>query len=369
MQITCERALLLKGVQTAARAVNPKSTLPVLANLYVAASQDSIHLVGTDLEVGIECRLPAQVAEEGALTIPAKVFTEVLSQLPDEQVSIATEEGNMAVIRGERAEFRILGLPADEFPLLPEVGEEMRMAIDPDLLRAVIKETIFAASKDEARAILMGALFTVREGNILRLVTTDGHRLAISEAPLEEAPQTEVNLIVPASALEEVARIAGQAHESVVIRGSQNQLQFSFGHINLTTRLIEGQFPDYEQVIPKESKTAITAPRRELLGCIKRLAIVARQNANKIIFRISDGEIVMSAESQEVGKAEERLVTEVEGEPMEIAFNAQYLAEALNVLSSDIVRFELTGTLSPGVIKPVGEERFFLYIVMPMQIL
>jgi len=368
MRALCERSELLKGVRNAARAVSSRSTLPILANLFVEAKDNILRLVGTDLEVGIECTVPARVEEPGALTIPAKVLQQILSSLPGEEIDLALEEANMALIRCGKSEYRLLGLPADEFPLLPQVGEEIAFSIDPGLLREVIRETIFAASKDEARAILMGALFSVR-GETLRVVATDTHRLALSEAPLSQPLGREVEFIVPASALKEVARMAGQAIEDVMVKGSENQLLFSFGQMSLITRLIEGQFPNYEQVIPKEAKLTIIADRGEFLGAIRRLNIVAKEDANRVVFNLSDGELVMSAESQEVGRAEERLAVDAEGEPFEVAFNAQYLAEALNVIGTKEVRFDLTGPVNPGVIKPVGGERTFLYVVMPMQIL
>lgn len=368
MRVFCDRSELLRGVRNAARAVSSRSTLPILANLFVEAKDNTLRLVGTDLEVGIECTIPARVEEPGALTVPAKVFQQILSTLPGEEVNLAVEEANMALIRSGKSEYRLLSLPADEFPLLPQVGEEIVFSVEPSLLRDVIKETIFAASKDEARAILMGALFSIK-GETLRLVATDTHRLALSEAPLSRSPGKDVDFIVPASALQEVARLAGQALEEVVVRGSENQIMFSFGQMSLITRLIEGQFPNYEQVIPQEAKLTLIADRSEFLAAIRRLAIVAKEDANRIVLNLSDGELVMTAESQEVGRAEERLPVDAEGEAFEVAFNAQYLAEALNVIGTREVRFELTGPLKPGVMKPVGGERTFLYVVMPMQIL
>lgn len=368
MRVCCERDELLKGVRNAVRAISSRSTLPILANLFVEARDNVLRLVGTDLEVGIECTVRARVEEPGALTIPARVLSQILSSLPGEEINLQVEEANMALLRCGRSEYRLLGLPADEFPLLPQVGEDVAFSMDPTLLRDVIRETIFAASKDEARAILMGALFSIR-GDVLRVVATDTHRLALSEAPLRESPGRDASFIVPASALGEVARMAGQAPEEVVIKGSENQLMFSFGQMSLITRLIEGQFPNYEQVIPREAKLTIIADKSEFLSAIRRLDIVAKENANRVVFNLSDGELVMTAESQEVGKAEERLPVDSEGEPFEVAFNAQYLAEALNVMGTKEVRLELTGPVNPGVMKPMGGERPFIYVVMPMQIL
>lgn len=380
LNVSSPKKDLFDGIQIVGKAVATRSSLPILTHVRIAVRSGRVSLMATDLEMWMEHTLPSTViADDGAATAPARNFTELLGAMPDAEVTFSAEEDTNALsLRCARANYKLLGLPADEFPLLPEVPGETRFTIERSILRDAIRQTLFATSSDETRVILTGMLL-VFQGDSLRLVATDTHRLALRDAIVKDAgenAQASASAIVPSRVMTEVLRIigGGDGDVSVTLGGSQIKFELAHdrgGHTTLISRLIDGQFPNYERVIPASPTRTLTISREEFSAAIKRAAIVARENNNRVVLRSSeDGDkITITAESGNVGNAYEEVEVAREGldAPVEIAFNAKYLTDVLNVLEGEGFNLELTEALRPGVIKPTGSDSY-LCVLMPMQV-
>ena len=350
LRATSPRKELFEGIQTVGKAVATRSSLPILTHVRIAAKDGKLSMMATDLEMWMEHTLPGiGITEDGSATAPARNFTELLAALPDADVSLTVEdETNTLHLRCMKANYKLLGLSADEFPLLPQVKEDSRFVMDRETLRDAIKQTIFATSTDETRAILTGVL-VVFQGDSLKLVATDTHRLAVRDCPVKEGSGS-ASAIVPSRAMNELLRIIGNDEGEVVVTLSGNQIQFqiengktegkgddrgdSGSKTTLISRLIDGQFPNYERVIPAQATKTLTVERAPLAAAVKRASIVAREG---------------------------------DASPVEIAFNAKYLADVLNVLDTEGLHIELTEPLRPGVIRPT-DDADYLCVLMPMQV-
>ena len=376
LRATAPRKELFEGIQTVGKAVATRSSLPILTHIRIAAKDGKVSMMATDLEMWMEHTLPGVgITEDGAATAPARNFTELLAAMPDADVSVTVEdETNTLHLRCLKANYKLLGLSADEFPLLPQVKEESRFVIDRETLKDAIKQTIFATSTDETRAILTGVL-VVFQGDSLKLVATDTHRLAVRDCPVKEGSGS-ASAIVPSRAMNELLRIVGNEEGEVVVTLSGNQIQFqvddaSGSKTTLISRLIDGQFPNYERVIPAQATKTLTVERAPLAAAVKRASIVARDSASRVVLRTTeDGDkLTITAESGSVGNAYEEVEVARTGDdtPVEIAFNAKYLADALNVLDTEGLHIELTEPLRPGVIRPT-DTADYLCVLMPMQV-
>lgn len=366
MRAVCARKDLYYGIQTVSRAIAGRSAWPILNNVLIRTEDGHLRLTAFDLELGIECTVPATIEEEGALTVPAKVIAEVLSTLPEANVQISVDEQNAVNVKCEKSDYTILGLPAEEFRPLPEIPDAHGFEITQAAIRNMIRHTIFAVSTDESRAILTGILLLLN-GNELKLVATDTHRLALRTSTVDKA-NGEASCIVPRRALDELSRLLEDEDTAVTISIAESQIKFVVKGVTIVSRLIEGQFPNYERVIPATSDKKLTIPADDFSSKVRRASIVARENANRLIINAVDSQLTVTAESGDVGKAYEELDIVKEGEDIEIAFNAKYLTEFLSVVGSDGVFLELTGNLNPGLMKPVGKDDY-LYVLMPMQIM
>ncbi|MBV9848795.1 MAG: DNA polymerase III subunit beta [Armatimonadetes bacterium] len=379
------RKELFEGIQTVGKAVATRSSLPILTHVRIAAQGGKVSLMATDLEMWMEHTLAgAAIKGEGAATAPARNFTELLAAMPDADVEFSLEDDTHALrLRCNRANYKLLGLSADEFPLLPQVKEESRFVVDRATLREAIKQTLFATSSDETRAILTGVL-VVFQGDSLRLVATDTHRLAVRDCPVKDGSGS-ASAIVPARAMNELLRILGSEDGDAVVTLSGNQIQFQIEHMTkqadelipsgsktmLISRLIDGQFPNYERVIPAQATKTLTIEREPFVQAVKRAAIVARDSANRVVLRSTDDgdRLTITAESGSVGNAYEEVEMAREGDnsPVEIAFNAKYLSDVLNVLDSEGLHIELTEPLRPGLVRPT-DDADYLCVLMPMQV-
>jgi DNA polymerase-3 subunit beta len=368
MKLTVARKDLYEGLQTVSRVVSSHTSLPVLKNVLIEPGVNAVKLAATDLELGVECVVPASVSEGDSITVPAKLLAEIVSGLPEADVSLAADDHNDLVLCCGRAEYRIHGLPAEDFPALPEVGGEVTLSVPQPLLKAMIHQTAFATSKDETRPILTGVCIALTDGQ-LRLVATDTHRLAVRTAPVLDAAG-ERTVIVPVRALNELVRVLADADDlSVHLRIDSNQIMFRTERFTLVSRLIEGQFPRYERVIPSGHSRTLTIPREDLQAVVRRARIVARDAAaaNRVVLRTSGESLVITAEAGEVGRAYEEIEILREGDDIEIAFNAAYLLDVLGVLTSESVQLEMNEPLSPSVLRP-SEGADYLMVIMPMQI-
>ena len=380
LRASSPRKELFEGIQTVGKAVATRSSLPILTHIRIAAKDGKVSLMATDLEMWMEHTLPGVgITEDGAATAPARNFTELLAAMPDADVSVSVEdETNTLHLRCLKANYKLLGLSADEFPLLPQVKEDSRFVMDRETLRDAIKQTIFATSKDETRAILTGIL-VVFQGDSLRLVATDTHRLAVRDCPVKEGTGS-AQAIVPSRAMNELLRILGNDEGEVVVTLSGNQIQFQIDNkkgdaegskTTLISRLIDGQFPNYERVIPATTTKTLTLERAPLAAAVRRASIVALDSASRVVLRTTeDGDrLTITAESGSVGNAYEEVEVARTGDdtPVEIAFNAKYLSDVLGVLDTEGLLIELTEPLRPGVIRPT-DTADYLCVLMPMQV-
>jgi DNA polymerase-3 subunit beta len=365
MKVTCERGYLANALGVAGRAVSSRNTLPILSNVLLETEDDRLKLTATDLDTAIRSVIPAQISENGAVAVPAGVLNDVVSKLPDAPVTLELQDGKMKV-RSGKSDYTILSLPAEDFPVVPEVREGTDITLPQATLKDMLRLTTFAASREETRSILMGVLFEAR-GDKLTLVATDTHRLAWKQAQLSEEISTPVSQIIPAKPLAELERVLKDTiEETVHIRFGQSQVQFETGDVTLVSRVLDGQFPNYEKVIPKGVERKIVFDRNEFLSAARRVSIVAKQNSEKAILTTKGDLLEMTAESQEVGRAYEEVPISMDGENLTIAFNTRYLVDVLNILHTEQATLELTGALNPGILKAQGQSDF-LYVIMPMQ--
>lgn len=375
MQAVCPRKDLYEAVQTVGRAVSGRSTLPILSHLLVAPQGDTLKLTATDLEMWMECSLPARLQASltdddtpAGFTAPARVFTEMLGALPDADVLLDRPDGgNTVMVHCARSDYKILGLPAEEFPAPPDVTATANFTLPGETLRDMIRHVLFAVSTDETRAILTGVLVKVGPGEV-KMVATDTHRLAVRTAKIEGG-EGEATAVVPARAMNEVLRLADD-EDTVSISLAQGQARFEVGTTTLVTRLIEGTFPNYERVIPTSHDRKLTLETGEFARAVKRAAIVARDNANRVVLETEGAQLVLSSESGTVGSAREEIEVAREGDDIQIAFNARYLQDVLAVMETEGVVLELSEPLRPGILRPIGDGADdYLCVLMPMQVI
>ena len=368
LKATVARGTLYESAQIVGRAVSGRSTLPVLNNFFIEGRDQTLRLVATDLEVGMEAIVDAKVEEQGSLTVPARILTEVLANLPEADVSLEVDESNAVQVTCRRSDYHIRGLPAEEFSTLPDLLEPLALELPQAVLRRAILETTFASSPDETRPILTGALFALGADEI-RVVATDTHRLALRKLPGSAGLSESLNVIVPARVLNEVSRVLrDDAEEPVDIAVSENQVRFRVGRITVQSRLIDGQFPNYEKVIPEASERRVVARTAELQDALRRALIVAREDANRVKLEPAGDVMTILADSQDVGRVNEEVPVELKGDALEIAFNARYLLDVLNVMESENVELALNGPLNPGLVRAPDDDSY-VYVLMPMQIM
>ena len=377
LKAICERKDLYDGVQTVGHAVSGRTSLPILSHILIQADTDSLRLIATDLELSISLTIPARIQEAGGLTAPSRLLTELLGSLPENDVALSVDRSHAVKVKCDRSDYKILGLPAEEYPRLPEVKNETSFVVPQRVLRDMIKQTIFAVSTDEARAILTGIL-VIFEGDTLKFVATDTHRLAVRTAKVKEGHGAQ-SAIVPARAMNELQRLLADEDGDVEVHLSDNQVQFvtpakdGRDGVSLVSRLIEGQFPNYQRVIPAGYAKKLTLQTAPFQKAVRRAAIVARENANRVVIRTLDDKLTMTAESTMQGAAYEEVEVVREGDDVEIAFNAKYLLDVLSVIEDEGFYLELTEPLKPGIVRPIAREEGasnddYLCILMPMQI-
>ncbi|GAB4457589.1 MAG: DNA polymerase III subunit beta [Armatimonadaceae bacterium] len=376
MQAVCPRKDLYEAVQTVGRAVSGRSPSPIMSHILAEQQGDGmLKLTATDAEMWMECRLPArfQTTMEmddatAGFTAPARVFTDILAALPDADVFLERPEGgNKIQVRCARSDYQILGLPPEEFVSPPDVETTANFTIPGEVLRDMIRHVLFAVSKDDSRPILTGVLL-IFTGDALKMVATDTHRLAVRTEKIDGG-EGEATAIVPARAMNELLRIASD-EEPVSISLASGLARFVVGNATMVTRLLEGQFPNYERVIPTGFDRKLTLEREEFIRAVKRAAIVARDNSNRIVLETEGAQLIISAESDKVGSARDEVEVAREGDDIQIAFNANYMADVLNVVETEGVVLELTEPLRPGILRPIGDNATdYLCVLMPMQVI
>jgi DNA polymerase III subunit beta len=375
MKVSVLQENLAHGLNIVSRAVSPRSTLPVLANVLVATDEGRLRLSATNLELGITCWIGAKIEEEGSTTIPARTFTDLVSTLPSDRVemSLNVRTQSVNVLCGS-SNTDIKCIDAQEFPPIPVPDLGQGIQINVADLKEMIQQVVFAASTDEARPILTGVLVTL-QGNQISLEAADGFRLSVRKAELSSSVPRPIKAVIPARALAELARIAGDGDQvlTMVIPPGRGQVIFRMKDIELASQLIEGSFPDLEQVVPRSYQTRTVLSTGAFLKACKQAEIFAREGSHIARINITPGgdlkpgTVEISGHSEETGSNQTTVDASIEGPPILIAFNVRFMREVLDIIKSPNVALETTAETSPGVIRPVGEENY-LHVIMPMHL-
>ena len=382
MKVSCLQENLIKGLSTVGRAVASRSTLPVLSNVLLTTDNGQLKLSATNLEIGINYWLGAKVEEEGAITVPARLLTDFVNSLPAERIDLNLDiESQTLNVKCARFKSNIKGIDSEEFPIVASAEDDASsLKLNPDSLRTMIEQVVFAAATDESRPILTGVLVQFNEDN-LTMAAADGYRLSVKSAPLLKNAQDMTEVVIPARALTELARISADQEEpvEVIITPARKQILFRLSHVDLVSQLIEGKFPDYNQIIPDGHTTRSLIDTQGFLKAVRVAYLFARDSANIVKLEIvpgedqptdgqlSGGHIRISANSAEIGDNASEVDAAIIGDPVEIAFNAKYMIDVLSIISVPQVVVETSVESAPGVIKPVGDD-VFTHIIMPMHI-
>lgn len=374
MKVSCLQENLAKGLGIVSRAVSTRSTLPVLGNVLIQTDDGRLRLSATNLEIGITCWIGAKVEEEGAITVPARTLSDLVSAMPAERVDIILDSAKQQLhLTCARTEANIKGIDASEFPLVPDAHEENRHRINTELFRKMINQVAFAAATDDARPTLTGVLTRIDSGHIT-MAATDGFRLSVKNHEIGDAAGESIEVVIPARALAELARIVDDdcEHVFVAMPEGRNQVIFDMDNIVLVSQLIDGNFPEYQPVIPERFITRTVLNSGEFAQACKMAEIFAREVNHTARVHIEPGNELMpgfatiSATSTETGDNVAQIDADIEGDEVEIAFNVRYMSQVLNVIDTAQVALETTRSTEPGVIRPVGDDSF-LHIIMPMQ--
>ena len=367
MKIKCKKGDLLNGIQRVYNITTLKTTLPILSNILIETKKEGVRLTTTDLDVGIIHDMAVGVEVEGAVTIPAKRFFDIVKELPQEnEVVISAKKNNIVTIECENLFFKLIGLPKEEFPQLPEFKDRDSVVLPQPLLRKMLTMTAFSMSYDQTRYILNGVLFIIGP-KAVRLVATDGRRLALIERELQLPKECEKNpkrFVAPAKVVGELLKVLGDEGEVKIIL-NENQVLFNLGATTIISRLVEGEFPNYEQVVPKECKEKMKIGKEAFLLAVRRANILTSQESQAIKLEVGKDRLVVSKITPELGESREELTVEYKGPDLVVGFNPNYLIDVLKNLDRGEVAFELASPEKPGVIRT---EDGYTYVVLPMQI-
>ncbi len=362
MKFKTKKQNLINGIQVVQNIVTTKAALPILSNILLEVKEGKLRLIATDLDIGISCVIPVDIQEAGAITLPAKRFSDIIKELSGEDVTISSKKNNLVVIETGSCQFKIMGLPAEEFPKLPEFKDKEVVQLEQENLKRMLTLTAFAVSIDETRYILNGILFKISK-NTMELVATDGKRLALIEKKLKQGVEKDIQIIVPLKTIHELNRNLQDEGELSVIVGT-NQAMFELGGVIIISRLIEGEFPDYRQVIPASSDNKIKIDREEFLLAVKRAALLSTPDYQAVKLEVFKNKLVLSKSTPDIGESHEEVAMEYAGKELVIGFNPTYLIDALKNMSEAAIEFEITDTEKPGVIRLPG----YVYIVLPMRL-
>jgi DNA polymerase-3 subunit beta len=368
MNLTITKEQIIAGLQAVQNVVGSRTTLPILSNVLLRAEGDHVEFTATDLDVTVACKVEAKVKKAGSATVPVKKLFGIVRELNGSEIDIEVDEKNICSIRCGSSFYKIHGLGADEFPPLPKFKDDKKVLLPQETVKAMVKKTSFAVSTDESRYVLNGIFISLKDHK-MTLVATDGRRLALVDEEVDIAEKSSGEFIVPAKAVNELNRLL-QEKGDVEIKFGENQASFALKDdkgfsVLVITKLIEGNYPNYRQVIPGEAKERVPLVREEFLQALRRAEIMTSEKANSVKLTFGKNNLAITANSPEVGEARETLAVNYKGKEMAIAFNPRYLIDALSALSEDEVFFELIDELSPGVLKINGP---FLYVVMPMRL-
>ena len=368
MNLTIAKEQILNGLQAVQNVVSTRTTLPILSNVLLRAEGDRLEFTATDLDVTVACSVEAKIVKGGSATVPVKKLFGISRELSGIEIDLSVDEKNVCSVSAGPSFFKINGLSADEFPPLPKFKEEKKVVLPQATVRSMLRKTSFAMSTDESRYVLNGIFLSLKDHK-LTMVATDGRRLALVEEEADVADKSQGEFIIPSKAVSELNRLLQETGE-VEIKFTENQAAFALKNekgssILIITKLIEGNYPNYRQVIPGETKERVAFAREELLHALKRAEIMTSEKANSVKLAFGKNTLAITANSPEVGEARENMAINYKGKEFAVAFNPKYMIDPLNALTDDEVYLELIDELSPGVLKIKGP---FLYVVMPMRL-
>lgn len=370
MEIKIEKGSLLAGLYLAQGISDRKSTMPILANVLLRTDgKEKLLLAATDLNVTVTAEIPCKVLKDGGVTVGAKPFHEIVRSLPGDSIHFARTDNNYAEIRAGKVDYKLVGMADRDFPKLPNYHEVTFHPVDATTLLDMIKKTFFAISTDETRYHLNGVLFE-SDGKIGRMVATDGHRLCRVERPLEKGPKWAQGILVPRKGLVEIRRALENVTSPVEIGVHQGHLFLHIGDVVVSVKLIDAQFPPYEQVIPKENDKSVTVGRVALLEALKRISILSSDKTWGVKFSVKKDQVRLESDNPDLGEAHEELEGQYSGTPLSIGFNAKYFIDLLSEMDGDDIRVELSGELDPALVRPAEAAKVggYLGVVMPMRI-
>jgi DNA polymerase-3 subunit beta len=365
MIFKCEKQKILEGISIVQKAITGKSTMPILEGIYINTNKSTLTLIGSDMDVSIQTSVDATIIEEGSIVIDAKIFGEIIRKLPNSTIKIETIENQLIKITCEKSIFDVVYMNTNEFPELPEINENLKISVNQNILKNMIKGTSFAIAQDEARPILQGILFEVKDKN-LNLVALDGYRLAIKSEFLD----TDINMevVIPGKTLNEVSKILEDIDDIVDITFTNNHILFNLEKTKIISRLLEGKFINYNSLLPQEHKLFVNVNRQELQNAIERASLMAKDgNTNLIKLDLQQDNLIITSNSQ-LGKVREEISIKLQGDEIEIAFNSKYLLDVLKNMEDDEVIMKMTSGISPCVIEEKNNENA-KYLVLPVRLM
>ncbi|WP_110114518.1 DNA polymerase III subunit beta [Bacillus sp. CGMCC 1.16541] len=376
MKFIIQKDYLVQSVQDVMKAVSSRTTIPILTGIKLVVNEEGVTLTGSDSDISIESFIPnedegkeiVEIIKTGSVVLPARFFSEIVKKLPKETVEVEVQNHFSTIIRSGKAEFNLNGLDAEEYPHLPQIEEENVFKIPNDLLKNMIRQTVFAVSTSETRPILTGVNWRV-DGKELTCVATDSHRLASRKATIQSENDSSYNVVIPGKSLSEFSKILDDSNELVDIVITENQVLFKTKHLLFFSRLLDGNYPDTSRLIPNESKTDVILNVKEFLQSIDRASLLAREGRNNVVklSTLPDGVIEISSNSPEIGKVIEEVQSEsIEGEELKISFSAKYMLDALKALEGSTIKINFTGAMRPFVIKTV-EDDSMLQLILPVR--
>ena len=369
MKVTCVQENLNKALIHSSRIISVRSSLPILDNILISTDQGRLKVSATDLELGINYWIGAKIEKDGAIAVPSRLITEFISNIKEDKINISVEDSNV-LIEGEKYNATIKGVNAEDFPSIPDISEEYTFTVSSKDLMNAINQVAFAAAADNTRPILAGIFFKI-EKDILKIVATDSYRLAEEKVKITKNEKTNKSFIVPTRTINEVGKILKDAGEKVDISYDENQILFNFGSIHLVSRLIDGQYPNYEQIIPAEFENEVVVDKQELFNVCKVASLFARESANSIKVSVKpekDDKGILSIVGQgvQVGESVSKIPVKSKGKEIEVSFNAKYILDVLSTISEKNVEIKFSGANSAGLIKGEGKSDY-LYIIMPLK--
>jgi len=369
MKFDVERDDFLPAVQTVLNVVSPRVTLPIIANILLQLQGKKLTLYATDLDISIKTQLKISQGEDGVIALPAKKLAEIIRELPDETISVKIKD-KQANINCGKGQFQLMGMTGDDFPQFPEALSGQKFTVSQSLLSRMIHKTLYSTSKDETRPVLNGVLWQISETD-MRMVATDGHRLAKMEVQQGGPAGFQKDVIVPAKTLNQLIRLFGEQDVEVEVIVAENHVVFALDGTTLYSRVMEGPYPNYEQVIPTDNDKTLIVDREALNAAVRRVSILSNALTHQVKFDISSGKMELSASDRDIGgEARDTLETEYKGESMQVGYNANYVIEILKHMESSKVIFELSSPVRAGLVKPLEQQKGedYLCLLMPLRL-